>query len=38
MDSLGRVPTAGDQLNCQGVTFPVEKKELHRVIWVLVAR
>lgn len=38
MDSLGRVPMAGDQLSCQGVTFTVEAMELNRVTWVLAGR
>lgn len=38
MDSLGRVPMAGDQLVCQGVTFTVEETELNRVTWVLATR
>lgn len=38
MDSMGRVPMSGDQLDCQGVTFTVEETELNRVTWVLAAR
>lgn len=38
MDSLGRVPAAGDRLDCQGVTFTVEETELNRATWILAAR
>lgn len=38
MDSLGRVPAAGDQIFCQDVTFTVEQMELNRVTWILASR